>query len=90
MRKINRKKEMIVSFIGIFIAVIGICCVIMEWGTALYLIISIIFICIFLRSFIETRCPYCGKFALTMGLWHVIQKRQVRCKKCGESIEYSE
>ena len=90
MRKINRKKEIIVSFFGILLAIIGICCVIMEWGTAWYLIISVVFSGILLRFFIETRCPYCGKYALTMSLRHVIQKRQIRCKKCGESIEYTD
>jgi len=90
MRKINRMKEVVLSFFGITLAIFGICCVVMEWGTAWYVIISIVFNGILLRSIIEQRCPFCGKYALNLSLGNLIAKRPLRCKKCGESIEYAE
>ena len=90
MHRIKRKRILITSFLGILVAAIGICCVVMEWGTAWYIIISIIFVGILIQSITEQRCPYCGKYALSIALWNVIPKHQVSCKKCGKSIDYDE
>ena len=89
MRTINRKKILFTTFFGVFVAILGVVCVLMEWATAWYLLISFTFTGILIQSLTEQRCPHCGKYALTMGLWRIIQKRPVCCKKCGETIEYT-
>ena len=90
MRKINRRKTLVTSIFGIITAVVGICCVIMEWGTGWYLLISVLYVGILIHSITEQRCPYCGKYAVNASIGKLIAKREVHCKKCGEHIEYEE
>ena len=90
MYKINRGKELFQSAFGLLIGILGIISVIMEWGTAWVLIFLAILSVIEIRTLGQLRCPHCGKYAVSMALWTLIAKKPVRCKKCGETIEYEE
>ena len=90
MRKINRRKTLLMSIFGIITAIVGICCVILEWGAVWYILISVLFIGTLIRSITEQRCPYCGRYAVNASLGKLIAKRELYCRKCCEHIEYDE